>query len=128
MFVDVIIDGVITAAVLVGGAIYSDSVYQAQRGDEVTDAPDGPFSWINPDKIKSNDQLKKDWEDANGVPWPTDPESGDSQDAHHKIPRNDGGTDHHSNIEPKTRRDHIDWHKRRGDFKRWQDRRRKSCP
>jgi RHS repeat-associated protein len=60
-------------------AIIADSIYEATRGDEVTDAPDGPFSWINPDKIKSNNQLKKDWEDANGIPWPTDPETGDSK-------------------------------------------------
>ncbi len=126
--IDIVADVVSIGVGAIIGKTAADYIYNANRGDVVTDGPDGPFSVVVPGRIKSNDQLKKDWEDANGIPWPTDPETGDSQDAHHKIPRNDGGTDHQSNIEPKTRRDHIDWHKSRGDFKRWQDRRRKSCP
>jgi len=68
---------------------------------------------------KSTEQLRREWEKLTGQKWPKDPDTGANQDAHHKEAKADGGTDTAENIEPKPHADHVDHHKKNGDFKRW---------
>jgi len=97
-----------------------DSIYNAaQKGDVETDGPDGPFSWVNPGRLTTNDKLKTDWENENGEDWPIDPETGKDMIPSHEIPLADGGPDHVSNIKPRPKSEHDKLHKDRGDPARW---------
>jgi len=118
---------------IIGGAAYSinnasDYIYNASKGDVETDAPDGPFSWVDPGRKTTNDKLKEDWKNQTGEPWPVDPDTGKSQDASHEIPLADGGPDHVSNIQPRPGQEHQDLHASRGDRSRWGKRRWRKCP
>jgi hypothetical protein len=62
---------------------------------------------------RSGRSLKKEWEEINGASWPA------GCVAHHVCPLADGGADEASNIEPKTPGEHVELHKKNGDFKRW---------
>jgi hypothetical protein len=77
---------------------------------------------------KSTERLRKEWEKLTGKKWPKDPNTGGNQDAHHKDARADGGPDTAENIEPKPHNDHVDHHKKNGDFKRWGKRAHRSPP
>jgi len=68
---------------------------------------------------KSTEQLRKEWEKLTGQKWPQDPTTGANQDAHHTQPKADAGADTADNIEPMPHPDHVDHHKKKGDFKRW---------
>jgi RHS repeat-associated protein len=69
---------------------------------------------------KSPAQLRKEWEEATGKPWPKDPnDPSKNQHAHHKKPLADGGEDGYPNIEPLPAQVHKELHKNNGDFKRW---------
>jgi hypothetical protein len=68
---------------------------------------------------KSNKQLRKEWEAANGKPWPKDAATGKNADVHHKKAVADGGPRTLENVEPKPRAEHVQHHSERGDFKRW---------
>jgi RHS repeat-associated protein len=68
---------------------------------------------------KSTEQLRKEWEKLTGKKWPADPNTGKNQDAHHVQPRADAGTDVAENIQAMPHADHVDHHKKNGDFKRW---------
>ena len=85
--------------------------------------PDGGAGSGTPRK-KSPKQLRKEWEDLNGKPWPKDPNTGKNMDADHIKPLADGGADNGSNIQPLSRRDHTRRHQENGDFSRWGRRRR----
>jgi hypothetical protein len=63
--------------------------------------------------------LRKEWEAANNKPWPKDRATGQNQHVHHKKAKADGGSDTLRNIEPKPKKQHIEHHKKKGDFKRW---------
>ncbi|HWL92724.1 MAG TPA: RHS repeat-associated core domain-containing protein, partial [Phycisphaerae bacterium] len=73
---------------------------------------------------KSSAKLRKEWSEKHGKPWPKD-KKGNNQDVHHKKPEADGGTDDVDNVEPKTRKKHVEHHKKKGDFKRWGKRAKK---
>jgi hypothetical protein len=68
---------------------------------------------------RSSAQIRKEWERANGKPWPKDPATGRNQDVSHKKPLGDGGSNDLDNIEPLPHSDHLQLHKDAGDFKRW---------
>lgn len=64
-------------------------------------------------------KLRKEWEAANGKPWPKDPNTGRNQDLHHIKPLAEGGSNAVDNVEPRTRAEHVDIHRENGDFRRW---------
>ncbi len=68
---------------------------------------------------KSTEQLRKEWEKLTGQKWPKDPNTGKNQDCCHKKAKADGGTDTADNVEPMPHVDHVNDHKKKGDFKRW---------
>lgn len=72
----------------------------------------------NAEKRKSSEQIRKEYEERTGKPWPKD-SKGKNKDVHHKKPKADGGSDNLRNIEPRSRTEHLKLHKDRGDFQRW---------
>ncbi|MFO1323087.1 MAG: RHS repeat-associated core domain-containing protein [Burkholderiales bacterium] len=78
-----------------------------------------PFGAKNPNapgtagRRVDNRPIKRDWENKYGKKWPIDPDTGWKQDAHHINPLGLGGAHHVDNIEPLTRKDHINVHKAR---------------
>jgi RHS repeat-associated protein len=64
-------------------------------------------------------RLRKEWQEYYQTEWPMDPDTGRPKIAHHTRPLADGGTNHPSNIEPMTRRQHVEHHRRNGDYRRW---------
>jgi uncharacterized protein RhaS with RHS repeats len=69
-------------------------------------------------KRRPTKQLRKEWEELHGTPWPKT-ETGENYHAHHKEPLADGGPDTADNIEPMRPKDHRAHHKKNGDFARW---------
>jgi len=62
----------------IAGSAIGVSIYNAVKGDVEADAPDGPFSWVDPGRQTTNDKLKEDWENQTGESWPVDPDTGKS--------------------------------------------------
>jgi hypothetical protein len=64
-------------------------------------------------------KIRRDWENHYGKDWPLNPldspiRPGKPQDAHHVLYRGNGGSDHPTNIVPKTPREHIEHHQKHG--------------
>ena len=76
--------------------------YFSKKAEQALHEPEpatkGPARKAYPDK--SNAQLRKGREQANGTPWPKDPATGRNQDVSHTIPKADGGPSTLDNIEP----------------------------
>jgi hypothetical protein len=87
------------------------------RASDVETDTGNPFSWLKRTRYTDNRTLKRQWEELHGRRWPVDPKTGKDLIVHHKIALADGGPDHVSNIEPVTRDEHADIHRR--DFPRW---------
>jgi len=96
----------------------SEEDVASAKGDATT-REGAPFSWIHKKRHKTNDQLKADHEGETGEVGPTAPETGNDMHVSHEEPLADGGTDHVSNIRPRTQKDHVDLHKEYEDFARW---------
>jgi RHS repeat-associated protein len=75
-------------------------------------------------KRKPSRQHRKDWEKANGEPWPKTVD-GNNYHVSHKEALADGGLDVLENIEPVDPATHMQEHKDNGDFRRWGARSRK---
>lgn len=119
----------------------SDSTADGTRGDSTSESAEGTHeesqrrtaqapddSKVDSQAVprKSNRQIRKEWEKANGKPWPKDAANGRNQDVSHKKARADGGTDALDNVEPKPHAEHIQQHQDNGDFKRWGARSKKA--
>ncbi len=96
----------------------------SMKGVESVGENGARFSWVNSGRFKTNAKLRKEWEAQTGQKWPKD-SRGRNQDVSHEIALTDGGPDNVGNIRPRTREDHHNRHKTRGDFKRWGQ--RKAC-
>lgn len=74
-------------------------------------------------KRKSTRTVRREWEKAKGKKWPKD-KDGKNFDADHKRALADGGSNNAArNIQPRKHTDHVNRHKKNGDFKRWAKRR-----
>jgi len=71
---------------------------------------------------KRSAERRKEWEEHYGKPWPKT-EDGRNYDGDHDVPLGDGGEEHPTNVTPRSRQDHVDRHKSRGDYSRWGKRR-----
>lgn len=63
--------------------------------------------------------MRRAWEKHYGKEWPKNPltekiRPGGNQDGHHIVPKNKGGSDHPTNIQPMTPSKHIQHHKTHG--------------
>ena len=67
---------------------------------------------------KKTERLRKEWEELNDRPWPTNA-AGKPHDADHDEPIADGGADAAENVTPRPHDEHVQRHKDNGDFKRW---------
>jgi len=67
-------------------------------------------------------RMRKMHEQKTGKKWPKDPK-GRNFDVSHENPLAEGGEDCLDNIKPRSRTDHISYHRKRGDFERWGGRR-----
>jgi RHS repeat-associated protein len=113
-------DIAIAAPVVIGGAAIVALWLASPQGQQATrDAIEGLTELIHGAAATSSESIRRAWEKLWGRTWPKDPETGGNQHAHHKKPRAEGGTDDPQNIEPLPRKEHIEHHKRQGDFKRW---------
>jgi hypothetical protein len=64
-------------------------------------------------------QHRRGWERQELQPWPTVPESGKNYHVSHIKAKGDGGSDTLDNIEPKHPVEHMEQHRKNGDFSRW---------
>jgi len=67
----------------------------------------------------ANRRLRREWEDANGRPWPRDEVTGRNHDVAHIKSLADGGTNTLDNIRPMSRAEHLAEHMSNGDFARF---------
>jgi RHS repeat-associated protein len=75
---------------------------------------------------KSSKTIRREWEKKKDKKWPKD-KDGNNYDADHKRALADGGSNNVvRNIQPRSRKDHINRHKKNGDFRRWAKRRTKT--
>jgi hypothetical protein len=81
-------------------------------------------AWVhNAVPRQSGATLRRKWERHTGLPWPKMPDGRNYDACHIKALADDGDNDP-TNIKPMTREDHINHHKKNGDFKRWGGRRK----
>ncbi|HMV48308.1 MAG TPA: RHS repeat-associated core domain-containing protein, partial [Blastocatellia bacterium] len=85
--------------------------------DKIEEAIDN--GTLTPTPRKPSAEIRREWEEANGLPWPKDPKTGKNQDVAHKNPLNDGGGNGLNNVEPMPHDAHMKNHKENGDFARW---------
>jgi RHS repeat-associated protein len=71
-------------------------------------------------KRTNSKTLRKKWERYYNKKWPKDPNTGWNQDIAHKKAVSEGGAESDPrNYGPKTRNEHIEKHKKAGDYEKW---------
>lgn len=96
----------------------------AKLADKADDAADATKT-SNIVGRKSSATIRKEWEEANGQPWPKDSKTGKNMEVSHEQALADGGTNELSNIKPRPHDEHVQMHVDNGDFKLWGERAKK---